>query len=83
MKLTAYLAAEWSQQVMDNFFEALKMKLETLSHQPYIGKPSNRKTNTRSILITKHNRVFYRVDGDEIQIVNMFDTRIHPRKNPY
>lgn len=83
MKVTAYLASEWSVQVMDNFFEILKMKLDTLSHQPFIGKPSNRKTNTRSILITKHNRVFYRVDGDVIKIVNMFDTRIHPRKNPY
>jgi plasmid stabilization system protein ParE len=83
MKLTAYLAAEWSQQVMDSFFDALKMKLETLSHHPFIGRPSNRKTNTRSLLITKHNRVFYKVDGDVIKIVNMFDTRIHPRKNPY
>jgi hypothetical protein len=34
MKLTAYLAVEWSQQVMDNFFETLKVKLEILSHQP-------------------------------------------------
>lgn len=83
VKLTAYLANEWSLQVMDNFFETLKRKLETLSHQPFIGKPSNRKTNTRSILITKHNRVFYRVDGETIKIVNMFDTRIHPRKNTY
>jgi plasmid stabilization system protein ParE len=82
-KLTTYLATEWSVQVMDNFFQTLKAKLETLSHQPFIGKPSNRKTNTRSLLITKHNRVFYKVDGDVIKIVNMFDTRINPRKNPY
>lgn len=67
----------------DDFSKELFNRLDTLSHQPFIGKPSNRKTNIRSILITKHNSVFYKVDGDEIKIVNMFDTRIHRRKNPY
>lgn len=81
--LISYLKTEWNYQVADDFSEKLFKRLDALALQPFIGKPSNRKTNTRSILITKHNRVFYRVDGDVIKIVNMFDTRIHPRKNPY
>jgi hypothetical protein len=42
-KLTTYLATEWSVQVMDNFFQTLKAKLETLSHQPFIEKLLNKK----------------------------------------
>ncbi len=82
-KLIAYLKKEWSYQVADDFSEKLFKRLDALSLQPFTGRPSNRKANTRSILITKHNRVFYKVDGETINIVNMFDTRIHPRKNPY
>ncbi|MDI9364711.1 MAG: type II toxin-antitoxin system RelE/ParE family toxin [Flavobacterium sp.] len=79
-KLIAYLKIEWNKQVADEFSKELFSRIDTLSLQPFIGKPSNRKTNTRSILITKHNRMFYRVDGNLIKIVNMFDTLIHPKK---
>ncbi len=62
-KLIFYLKTEWSHKVADNFSDKLFKRLDTLALQPFIGKPSNRKSNTRSLLITKHNRLFYRVDG--------------------
>jgi plasmid stabilization system protein ParE len=70
-------------QVADEFSDVLFKRLDALALQPFTGKPSTRKTNTRSLLITKHNRVFYKVDGQTIKVVNMFDTRTNPRKNPY
>jgi plasmid stabilization system protein ParE len=82
-KLTAYLKKEWGQTVAENFYQKLYKKLNTLAHQPHIGKPSETKKNIRSISITKHKRLYYRILNNKIIIVNMFDTRIHPTKNPY
>jgi hypothetical protein len=34
-------------------------------------------------LITKHNRIFYRIKGNQIEVINMYDTRSNPKKNKY
>jgi len=37
--------------------------------QPLIGKASARKQNIRSILITQHNRLYYKVTKDTIYLL--------------
>jgi hypothetical protein len=44
---------------------------------------SERKPELRTILITKHNRLYYKFTNDRIIIINMFDTRKNPKKNRY
>ncbi len=58
-------------------------KLELLAIQPQIGVEVNSLKNIRSILITKHNRVYYRIEEDKIFVLNMIDTRKNPKKNPF
>lgn len=64
----------------DNFIIRLQKRLRTLSQQPYIGIPSSIIKPIRSILITKHNRLFYRIKDDTIEVINMYDTRRNPKK---
>ena len=82
-KLLDYLNSEWSEGVADKFIDELQKRLSTLSKQPYIGAPSTVVKSVRSILITKHNRIYYRIKGNLIEIVNMYDMRINPKKNRY
>jgi len=35
------------------------------------------------ILITKHNKLYYRIEGDIIYMITLFDTRQNPKKNRY
>lgn len=65
------------------FMEILYQKLNTLSHQPFIGIETENTDGVRSILITKHNRLFYRVKFNTIEILSIFDTRQHPSKKPF
>lgn len=81
IKLLYYLEAEWGKPVAYRF--ANKKRLDNLSKQPLIGVESEYFKNVRSILITKHNRLFYRIKGTTIEVINLFDTRMHPKKNPY
>ncbi|SFQ03321.1 type II toxin-antitoxin system RelE/ParE family toxin [Parafilimonas terrae] len=82
-KLLDYLKSAWGEEVADEFIIRLQKRLQTLSKQPYIGAPSSVIKPVRSILITKHNRLYYRIKDDTIEVLNMYDTRRHPRKSIY
>jgi len=77
------LESEWGQKAAIEFLSRIDKRVETFKEQPFIGKPSQRKPEVRTILITKHNRLYYKFRSDTVIILNMFDTRRNPKKNPY
>ena len=81
--LLDHLNSNWSKGVADKFINELQKRLSTLLKQPYIGAPSTVVKSIRSILITKHNRIYYRIKGNQIEVVNMYDLRINPTRNRY
>ncbi len=83
IKLLLYLEYEWGQRTADQFLNKIDERIETLKKQPLIGKPSERKPEVRTILITKHNRIYYKFSNKKIVILNMYDTRRNPKKNLY
>jgi len=78
-----YLKENWGEKVAIEFADKVQELLNLLENQPFIGAPSNREPTVRRILVTKHNRVYYRIKGNAIIIVHIIDTRQHPRKNKY
>lgn len=81
-KLLLYLEKEWGQKSAAGFIDKLFEKLILIKKQPNAGALTLYK-NTRSILITKQNKVYYRVKENAIEILNMMDTRRNPNKNPF
>lgn len=82
-KLLEYLVMNWYDEVADDFTKRLNNKIVLLSKKPFLGKPVPTLANTRTILITKHNRIYYRLQGNSIIFLNMFDTRRNPKRNPF
>jgi len=80
--LINYLSTEWNLAVTDKFIETFESRIGVLVLNPYIGKKSS-VLDIRSILITKHNRLYYRVKEHTVEILNMYDTRLNPKNNPY
>lgn len=78
-----YLISGWSLTVAGNFEHIVQKKLTNLSRQPFIGIASQKNPLVRSILITKHNRLYYRIKDETIELLNIFDTRQDPKKNPF
>lgn len=81
--LLSYLELNWETKVVKDFALKLKFRVDTISQQPYIGSVSKKVKNVRSIFITKHNRLYYRINDNTIEILNLYDTRINPNKNIY
>jgi plasmid stabilization system protein ParE len=72
-----YLESKWGKNMADEFLVKVDLKIQALSSHPYIGSPT-KINNVRGVLITKHNRMYYKVTNNKIVIINLFDTR---RKN--
>ena len=69
-----FLQHEWGNESACNFLEIIDGKVESLSNNPYIGAFTGVR-ETRSLYITKHNRIFYKIVDDKIFILNMYDAR--------
>lgn len=73
--IISYLEEEWSESVTEDFVRTTYNKIELLTEQPYLGSLENSELDIRGILISKHNRLFYRVVDDKVILINFFDTR--------
>jgi RimJ/RimL family protein N-acetyltransferase/plasmid stabilization system protein ParE len=78
--LLVYLETEWNAVVADEFVDILLFKLATLANQPNLGIRSSKLQDARSILITKHNRLIYKLKGNTLIVLNLSDTRRNPKK---
>jgi len=83
LKLLTYLEKEWSQKVAADFLIKIDRRILLLTKQPYVGTPSNKIKDIRGLLITRHNKLYYRIKNDKVIILTMYDTRMNPKRNPY
>jgi plasmid stabilization system protein ParE len=83
VKLLQYLENEWNENTAAEFLNKLDKRIESLKEHPLIGKESAAKPEVRAILITKHNKLYYKFSNNKVIIMNMYDTRKNPKKNPY
>ena len=83
IKLLAYLEKEWSPKVAANFLQKIDLRIQQLSGQPLTGISSERIEGVRSVFITRYNRLYYKVKGKKVIVLNMYDTRMNPNTKKY
>lgn len=83
VKVLAYLEKEWSVKEAQNFLTKTDRRLKQLAGQPFTGAPSLKIKDVRAVLITRHNRLYYKVKGNKVIVLNMYDTRMNPKKKKY
>ncbi len=82
-KVLTYLEKEWSHKVAAEFLEKVDYRIELILKRPFSGAPSLKVKGVRGFLITRHNKMYYKIKDDKVIILNMYDTRMNPTKNPY
>ena len=78
-----YLLLEWNEEIALRFIELVEHKIRHIKAHPFTGLRSQGHSDIRSVSITQHNRLYYKITKDLLEIVNIFDTRQHPNKNIY
>ncbi|WP_205510808.1 type II toxin-antitoxin system RelE/ParE family toxin [Longitalea arenae] len=81
--IAGYIDREWSCALGDKFVDELIERVKVLAKQPFMGMASTRYPSIRSIKISKHNRLYYRIEEEKLVLLNIFDLRQHPAKNKH
>jgi plasmid stabilization system protein ParE len=79
-QLIIYLQSEWGESVVQAFMRKLYDFLEILSEFPEIGSMQYPEKRIRGFALTKKVSIFYRVDDDQIVLLDFFDNRSDPKK---
>jgi plasmid stabilization system protein ParE len=62
-KLLLYLEEKWNKKVADEFTEKIDKNILKLSESPNYGKDCKKIINVKRIVVTNHNKLFYRIKG--------------------
>lgn len=83
MRTASWIENKWSEKEAENFVKLLYNKIQRLKDNPLAGSRAKKAKNVRKIVITKYNKVYYRVNRNTITILTLFETRLNPKKNRY
>ena len=75
-----YLETEWGKSVVKAFMRKLYDFLGILSEFPGMGAMQFSDKNIRGFSLTKHVSIFYKIEGDQIILLDLFDNRSDPKK---
>ena len=75
-----YLETEWGESVVKVFMRKLYDFLEILSEFPEIGSMQYPQKDIRGFLLTKQISIFYKIEEDQIILLDLFDNRSDPKK---
>lgn len=78
-----FLNERWGENVTVSFINKSFNIIELLAKQPYLGTLENEKLGIRGFLITKLNRIFYRVTEKQIILLNFFNTSSGDSRRKY
>ena len=82
-KIIQYLEEEWGEGVTRSLVQKTHDILDLISDHSELGTLENPEKKIRGFLLTKHNRLFYRVTEREVILLNFFDTRSGPKRKRY
>ena len=81
--IAGWLEKKWSKKTADDFVKEVYNKIHNLSITPFAGTITQKSPDIRKLVITKHNKVYYRVKGNTITVLNLFETKLNPKRNKY
>jgi plasmid stabilization system protein ParE len=83
LSVANYLEKNWSGNEVKKFIIKTNQHIDLIRYGNYFGRSSKKSRRVYSLLVTKHNRMYYRVLKTKIEILLFWDTRQNPYSNPY
>lgn len=74
-----YIEQEWGISVAIKLNEEVILTLHRVVSQPSLGKSIESRTGYRKINVMKFSSLFYKKEGNEIQILTFFSNRQNPQ----
>lgn len=81
VRISEYLEKEWSEKAAKEFLAKVDRLIFSIANNPGIGSPAL--NGTRKVILTKHNKIYYRIKGKKVIFVSLFESKQNPQKNKY
>jgi plasmid stabilization system protein ParE len=78
-----YIEKEWGLATTNQFVKRVYDVIELLSEYPNLGTQEHPEKPIRGFVISKQNKIFYRITKQEIIILNVFDNRSGPKRKKF
>ncbi len=75
-----YLEQRWTERETGSFVELLEHQLMLISNNPWLFPLSDRYSDLRKSVLSFQTTIYYRITGDEIHLISLFDNRQDPEK---
>ncbi len=82
-KIIKFLDEEWGETATKAFVRKVYDFLEILQEFPEIGTLENKESNIRGFVIVKQLTLFYKINQNNIILLNFFDNRMNPKRKKY
>lgn len=81
-KIELHLSTYWSQKEVRHFYQKLDEHISLIAANPNMFKRTQARKNIRRSVLTKQTTLYYKFDGQQIEILFLFDTRQDPESLP-
>ncbi|NDV16757.1 type II toxin-antitoxin system RelE/ParE family toxin [Muricauda sp. TY007] len=78
--IVEYLQENWTERELTNYSQELDHIIELISKNPELFQISKKKKNIRRAVIAKYTNLYYRINGNSIEILSLFSNRQSPDK---
>ncbi len=78
--ILTYLENNWGNKTANDFYAELLKRVDLISRQPTAFKESETVKNCRRSVLNNQITIFYKFDGQQVEVLFLFDNRQDPEK---
>lgn len=77
-QILEFLSHNWNNKIALIFIDKVDQNIRRIQHSPKLHAKINKEKQIRKCVITEQNSLFYRIEGNVITLLRIFDTRQNP-----
>ncbi|MCF8364657.1 MAG: type II toxin-antitoxin system RelE/ParE family toxin [Bacteroidales bacterium] len=75
-----YLEFRWTEKEIRNFSKLLDHNIKLILSNPHLFPKSEDFPQFRRLVRSSQTTIYYKIEGDEIHLITLFDNRQNPKK---
>ncbi len=76
----AFLETNWTEKELRNLAKEIEKTIDLLSRNPLLFQSSDLNLAVRRVVVAKKNTLYYRINGNTVEVLSFFSNRQNPQK---
>ena len=75
-----YLEKNWTEKELKKLATEIEKTIDMLSRNPFLYQSSDVSLEIRRVVVAQKNTLYYRVNGNSVEVLSFFSNRQSPKK---